>query len=70
MSLCLYFGPLLDGSQTGKESNSLCSRDLIISVFQLILDLEHKTKTVRETEDDVYFIIYQQKNPKPQTGVR
>lgn len=47
-SLHLYFGPLLQVCQTGKEPNSLCSTDLIISVFQLILDSLHKTKTVRE----------------------
>lgn len=35
-------------SQTGKEPNNLYSTDLITSVFQLILDSEHKTKIVRE----------------------
>lgn len=70
MSLRLYFGPLLEVSQTGKEPNNLCSTDLIISVFQLILDSEHKTKTGREIDGKIVcFINYQQKKTPNGGGI-
>lgn len=70
MSLRLYFGPLLEISQTGKEPNNLCSTNLIISVFQLILDSEHKTKTGREIDGKIVcFINYQQKKTPNGGGI-
>lgn len=70
MSLHLYFGPLSEVCQTGKEPNSLSSTDLIISVFQLILESEHKTKTVRENARWSVFpyLPANKKTPKPNRG--